>query len=339
MDMRNLLLPIAVAFVALLSAQATGAPGADGGYLFATFRGEANPMTEQVYFAASDDGHKWDLLKGGEPVLVSQLGEKGVRDPFLIRAPDGATIYLIATDLSIARDGSWHRAVTAGSKSVVIWESTDLVNWSDPRLVKVAPDDAGCTWAPEAIYDQERGEYLIYWASTTGRDEFKKHRIWASRTRDFKTFSEPYVYIDKSHPIIDTDIVRDGSKYYRFSKDEKSKTIMMETADHLDGPWHDVAGFTLRTMVGFEGPQCFRFNAPAGDSDESRPAWCLLLDHYAKGQGYQPFVSQDLSTGNFQAGEAFTFPFKFRHGSVLPITPAERDRLKVAFGAGKTGQK
>jgi hypothetical protein len=337
--MRKLSLAITVALVAILAARTLGATGADRAYLFATFRGEADPMTEQVYFATSDDGRKWDLLKDGEPVLVSQLGEKGVRDPFLIRAHDGAPIYLIATDLSIARDGSWHRAVTAGSKSVVIWESTDLVNWSDPRLVKVAPDDAGCTWAPEAIYDQERGEYLVYWASTTGRDEFKKHRIWASRTRDFKTFGEPFVYIDKPHAIIDTDIVRDGSKYYRFSKDEESKTIMMETADHLDGPWHDVSGFTLATMVGFEGPQCFRLNPTAGGADDTKLAWCLLLDHYAKGQGYQPFVSHDLSTGKFQAGEVFTFPFKFRHGSVLPITLAERDRLKVAFGAGKTGQK
>ena len=52
----------------------------------------------------------------------------------------------------------------------------------EPRLVKVAPDDAGCTWAPEAIYDEAKQEYLVFWASTTGRDEFAKHRIWGART-------------------------------------------------------------------------------------------------------------------------------------------------------------
>src|SRR5919109_729511 len=43
---------------------------ADGGFLFATFKGEQTPMTEQIYFALSKEGRQWTALKGGEPVLV-----------------------------------------------------------------------------------------------------------------------------------------------------------------------------------------------------------------------------------------------------------------------------
>ena len=126
-------------------------------------------MSEQIYFAISPDGRHWSALNGSQPVLVSTLGEKGVRDPYLLRSADGKKFYLIATDLSINLNGDWGRATNAGSKSIVIWDSTDLVHWSEPRLVKVAPDDAGCTWAPEAVYDEGKKAYLTFWASRPGQ--------------------------------------------------------------------------------------------------------------------------------------------------------------------------
>jgi hypothetical protein len=43
----------------------------DGSYLFVTFRGEATPMTEQIYFALSQDGRNWDALNNGDPVLIT----------------------------------------------------------------------------------------------------------------------------------------------------------------------------------------------------------------------------------------------------------------------------
>lgn len=43
----------------------------------------------------------WDDLNDNNPVLTSTLGEKGVRDPFIIRSPEGDKFYLIATDLKI----------------------------------------------------------------------------------------------------------------------------------------------------------------------------------------------------------------------------------------------
>jgi hypothetical protein len=314
----------------------TAAPvlaAAQGGFLFVTFKGEATPMTEQIYFALSQNGRDWEALNGSEPVLVSRVGEKGVRDPYLLRSRDGEKFYLLATDLSIHLNHNWHRATHAGSKSIVIWNSTNLVHWSEPRLVRVAPEDAGCTWAPEAVYDEAAGDYLVFWASTTGSDNFAKQRIWAGRTKDFKSFTSPFVYIDKPHDVIDTTIIRDGTHYFRFSKDEKFKAITLESSPTLTGSWETIPDFSLARMTGYEGPACFLLDA--GSSTGPR-TWCLLLDHYSQGKGYQPFLSRNLAEGQFTAAPNFNLPYRLRHGSVLPLTAAEYQRLRQAFGTAST---
>src|SRR5579872_5674554 len=161
-------------FLAAITCLSVNAAAAEGGFLFSTIRDETTPMSEQIYMAISEDGRHWDALKGGNPVLVSDVGEKGVRDSFLLRSHDGQKVWLIATDLSVARNRDWKRATHSGSRSIVVWESGDLVHWAAPRLARVAPSDAGCVWAPEAIYDEETGNYLVCWASTKGRDNLAK---------------------------------------------------------------------------------------------------------------------------------------------------------------------
>lgn len=323
MKIKQLIVAIAIGLAA-----GSNALGSSGGYLFATFRGEQSPMGEQVYFALSPDGRHWEALNGSQPVLISTVGEKGVRDPYLLRSHDGKKFYLLATDLSINLNPDWGRAQHGGSQSLVIWDSPDLVHWSSPRLVKVASNDAGCTWAPEAVYDQGKREYLVFWASRTAGDHFNKQRIWAAWTKDFVTFGEPFVYIDKPWDVIDTDIVRANGKFYRFSKDEQYKSITMEVSTNLMGRWDDVKGFSLAKVAGYEGPECY----PIEPASRDKPAtWCLILDQYSAGTGYHPFVSADLSAGEFKPGEDFAFPFHFRHGSVLPISEEEYQRLEAFY--------
>ena len=70
-------------------------------YLFVHFVGtESTPKQEQIYFSVSEDGKSWRILNNGNPVLISDVGEQGVRDPFIIRSADGTHFYIIATDLN-----------------------------------------------------------------------------------------------------------------------------------------------------------------------------------------------------------------------------------------------
>lgn len=98
------------------------------GYLFVYFTDDGKGGGEEIYFALSKGNEPlhWQELNGGEPVLTSRLGEKGVRDPYIIRSPQGDKFFLLGTDLKAHEDGNWQRAVTEGSRSILIWESQ---NW------------------------------------------------------------------------------------------------------------------------------------------------------------------------------------------------------------------
>lgn len=96
-------------------------------YLFVHFIGEErNPTDEQLYFALSRDGVHWrDLRPAGSPALTWLGGEKGVRDPHIVRDPRGG-FHIVATDLSIYYRGGWgpnDGATTNGSTGLVIWDS------------------------------------------------------------------------------------------------------------------------------------------------------------------------------------------------------------------------
>ncbi|MEJ6952456.1 glycoside hydrolase family 43 protein [Natronospora cellulosivora (SeqCode)] len=294
-------------------------------YLFTHFAHGNTPDSEQIYFSISKDGMEWKALNNSEPIFRSEIGEKGLRDPFIIRSAEGDKFYMIATDLSIHYNGDWERAQTAGSKSIMVWESPDLVNWSEQRMVKVAKDDAGCTWAPEVVYDKDAGDYMVFWASKVGSDDFAKQRIYCSKTNDFINFSEPVVYIEKDSHIIDTTFIENEGKYYRFSKDESYKSIIMELGDTLMGDFNPVESFTLLNVQGYEGPICFKLNG--------EDKWCLLLDNYAKAEGYKAFLTSDLKSGHFKPIEGeFKTPYLFRHGGVIPITLDEYNRLLKKYG-------
>ena len=73
------------------------------GYLFVHFTGEEK-LGEQIYFALSRDGLHWMDLNEGKPVLVSDIGEAGVRDPFILRNPLNGKYVIIATDLRIEQE-------------------------------------------------------------------------------------------------------------------------------------------------------------------------------------------------------------------------------------------
>ncbi|GKQ34914.1 family 43 glycosylhydrolase [Streptomyces sp. A012304] len=310
------------------------APAALKGYLFSYFTGEGTADGEQLYFALSkgDDPLKWRELNDGRPVLTSTLGEQGLRDPFIIRSPEGDKFYQIATDLKIYGNGDWDASQRTGSKSIMVWESTDLVHWTNQRLVKVSPDSAGNTWAPEAFYDAARGEYVVFWASklydNAAHSGDTYNRMMYATTRDFYTFSEPKVWIDRGYSVIDSTVVQHDGTYYRLSKDERnntsstpnSKFVFEEKSDSLlSTSWTAVAeGIGKGAMNAAEGPLVFKSN--------TEKKWYAFLDEFG-GRGYIPFETTDLASGVWTPSTGYDLPARPRHGTVLPVTQAEYDRL------------
>lgn len=290
------------------------------GYLFVYFAGERYDNGEQIHMAISTDGMNWDDLNNNNPILLSHLGEGGVRDPYILRSHDEEKFYLIATDLKIYGNGDWNRAQLEGSKCIIVWESVDLVNWSQARRVKIASDSAGCAWAPEATYDIKTGKYVVYWASRTAEDNYEKQRVYCATTEDFIGFSEPIIYIERENDIIDTAMIEHKGNYYRYSKDETTKNIRTDVTNSvIGGIVEPITAEYLEAQEQVEGPAIFKFN--------NEEKWCLLIDNYT-GIGYYPIISTDLSSGNFyKPSDSYRMPSRARHGSVVAITKQEYDTL------------
>jgi len=132
-----------------------------GAYLGAFFLG-ADPY---VYFYLSNGNSptSFTALNKGQPVLRPTKGTRGVRDPYLVKgggAEEGKKWYIIGTDLDIGKT-SWDAAQRQGSRGIFVWETEDLTNWSQDRLVVVESAEAGMVWAPEAIWDPKEGNFTI----------------------------------------------------------------------------------------------------------------------------------------------------------------------------------
>lgn len=321
------------------------------GYAFSYFT-ESSLHGENIFFAASigNNALDWQELNGGEPVLRSEHGTRGLRDPFIIRSPEGDTFYLIATDLSIGSGTSWGDAVRHGSHHLEVWESHDLVHWSDQRHVRVSPSNAGNTWAPEAFYVPELGSYAVFWASSLYDEENDPshegpsyHRMLYSLTRDFVTFSEPEVWQDAGDSRIDTTVLEVDGALYRFTKDEGAVTgctdIIQERADYLLDPLDSWA--TQASCIGaeagtsaVEGPTAFRANPDDVHGDK----FYLFVDEYG-GRGYIPLETDDIGDPDWRVSSSYNLPRSPRHGTVIPVTAAEHAALVEALSDGNESRR
>jgi hypothetical protein len=218
-------------------------------YGMANFARSNSQAGQQIYMATSvgNDPTRWVAVNGGQAVLESTEGMHAVRDPAIVRSPEGDRFYLLATDLNV--DGraygwqGWDWAQSGASRYIEVWESTDLRTWSAQRHVLVAPEEAGMTFAPEAIWDPSIGAYVVYWTSsmyapgthfTTKRDDPKRrfpltrNQTLYATTRDFVTFTPPQVMIDRpDHGTLDAVIIRDETdgSYHRFVTDRTSTGV------------------------------------------------------------------------------------------------------------------
>ena len=320
--------------------------GPYAGYAFSYFTG----AEESIFFAASrgNNALQWDELNGGKATLKSTKGTTGLRDPFLIRSPEGDKFYLIATDLDIDAT-NWDASQRTGSKYLEVWESTDLVNWSEQRHVKVSPDTAGNTWAPEAYWSDELGSYVVFWASKLYAESDTNHtgstyqKMLYATTRDFTTFSKPKIWQDFGASRIDSTVLKDGDTYHRFTKDEGGVTgcsdiIQEKNDDLLEADDASVPGWDIHnpawtiedSCIGkkagtsaVEGPTAFKANA--GDTSGSK--YYLFTDEYG-GRGYIPLGTNDISAPDWKVPASYKLPGSPRHGTVIPVTADELKRLR-----------
>ncbi len=321
------------------------------GYAFAYFTGNSL-AGENIYFAASEGNNAldWRELNGGQPALTSSQGTKGLRDPFLIRSPEGDTFYLIATDLSIGSGTSWGDSVRTGSQYIEVWESHDLKNWSAQRHIKIAPDNAGNTWAPEAYYDDSLGAYVVFWASSLyadndpGHTGASYHRMMYATTRDFVSFSTPQIWQDQGVSRIDSTVIKSSDVYYRFTKDEGAggtgcSDIIQESSTDLRatlGSW-SVLDSCIGKKAGtsaVEGPTAFKSNPGDVNGDK----FYLFVDEYG-GRGYIPLETADIAHPNWTVSSNYDLPASPRHGTVIPVTAAELESLGQGPDAAPVNNK
>lgn len=306
-------------------------------YLFVHFKEKETPDGEQVYFGISRDGFRWEKVNNGQPILWSEKGEKGVRDHTIVRMK-GGKFKIISTDLSLANnlkgkyEDNWGNIMRKGSKYLSSWESNDLIHWSEEQLIELGDQDFGCLWAPDIIYDSNEDDYVLHWSSAHSSDNYKHMAIYYTRTKDFKSYSKPQLLCRKKDSgIIDSAIYEADGLYYRFVKSDRNPAgVILEVGQTLTGEYTRVKAFDEEmNKLGsshYEAPTMFRLQ---------NQQWCLMIDWFGEvgeGQGYRPFIAEDIHSGKFiYSDENFEFPYRFKHGTVLPITLEEYNRIKEAF--------
>ena len=279
-------------------------------YIFSYFE---NNGKDGLHLAYSYNGLKWTTLNNDKSFLEPLVGEdKLMRDPCIISGPDGM-FHMVWTV-------SWKE------KGIGYASSKDLIHWSDQKYVPVMehePDAKNC-WAPELFYDELKQQYLIYWATTIpGRfpetdDQDNRgiagngynHRIYYVTTKDFNKFSDTKILFDQGFNVIDATIIREGTEYIMFLKDESNepfavqKNIRIARSKNIEGPYSK-ASESITGEYWAEGPTV----------NFIKGKWHLYFDKYRLGK-YGLLVSDDLINW-IDMSDSLEYPKGIRHGTVF----------------------
>ncbi|KJD34689.1 beta-xylosidase [Tamlana nanhaiensis] len=292
-------------------------------YLFSYFTGNG-PGEEAIRYAISSDGFNYYALNNNEAILDSKTVSTsgGLRDPHILRANDGKTFYMVATDLYVPEQG-WNNF------AMVLMKSTDLINWTSSKIniPETYPDEFGDVkrvWAPQTFYDEKTDKYMIYW-SMLG-DKGPDIIYYAYANKDFtalETVPKQLFFSPANSACIDGDIVYYEGKYHLFFKNEShGGGIKKAVSDKLTEGYEQQEGFYDQTDAAVEGAGTFKLI----NSDE----YILMYDMYTSGK-YQFTKSTDLE--NFSVvDDEITMNFHPRHGCVIPITQSETDALLSKWG-------
>ena len=180
-------------------------------------------------------------------------------------------------------------------------------------------------WAPQTIYDKEAGKYMIYWSMQHGNGPDIIYYAYANKDfTDIEGEPKPLFLPKNEKSCIDGDIIYKDGIYHLFYKTEgNGNGIKKATSPSLiSGQWTESDDYKQQTKDAVEGAGIF----PLIGSDK----YILMYDVYMKGK-YQFTESVDLE--HFKViDHAISMDFHPRHGTVIPITQKELQRLFKAYG-------
>ena len=300
-------------------------PNAMVAYLFTYFNSN-DPKDEQICYAISDDGYNFTPLNHGKPVISSDTiaYTQCVRDPHILRCEDGKTFYMVVTDMQ--SNHGW-----SSNRGMVLLKSTDLINWQHsainfPTRYTKAWKNVIRVWAPETIYDHVAKKYMVFYSLRTSDPGSYDKIYYQYANEDFTDLEgEPKWLFDAGNATIDGDIVYNDADqlYHLFYKQESGRGIYQAVAKNLTDKWEKVEGNVEQTKESVEGVGVCK-------SIDGK-SWIIMYDCYANGH-YQFCKSNDLKTFEFVQNTETKGNFTPRHGTMIPITQAEKDRLLKEFG-------
>lgn len=293
-------------------------------YLFAYFIGNA-PGEETLHYAISEDGFNFRALNDNQPILdnknICKTG--GIRDPHILRGADGKTFYMVATDLYVPEMG-WE------NYAMVLMKSTDLIHWESsfviiPEVFPKTFGDVYRVWAPQTIYDDATGKYMIYFSMKQGDDPDKIYYAYANAGFTALESEPKQLYFNPDNQAcIDADIIKKDGKFYLFHKSESGDPgIKLAISDKLTEGYKLVSTNRVDCETErVEGSGVFKLN--------NSPEWILMYDVYSSGR-YQFTKSNDLQQFTV-IDDKVSMNFNPRHGTVMPITRQEYNQLIDKWG-------
>ena len=158
---------------------------------------------------------------------------------------------MVATDMRSSLGWSSNRGI-------VLMKSRDLIHWQHhtvhfPKRYE-GKNSARVTrvWAPQTIYAEQAGKYMVYFSLLTDDGSIPYDRVyWAYANADFTDLEgDPQVLFDFHAPAIDTDIVRDHTGlYHLFFKTEQ------------EGAHKGIASMCSRTSIPRRSGPCWMDSA------------------------------------------------------------------------------